>query len=146
MALRIEDYAMIGDCETAGLVGRDGSIDWLCWPRFDSAACFAAVPSGSTRACCYYHLWGSFQPPIPASVERFRAIEQRLLINDEFVLRYETEDTVDGLSPGEGAFLICSFWLVDTYYKVVIRKPGGCSIVCFRAAMTLVCWLRNSIP
>jgi GH15 family glucan-1,4-alpha-glucosidase len=43
MALHIEDYGLLGDTQTAALVGKDGSIDWLCMPRFDSGACFAAL-------------------------------------------------------------------------------------------------------
>ena len=43
MSAPIESYGMIGDCETAALVGKNGSVDWLCWPRFDSDACFAAL-------------------------------------------------------------------------------------------------------
>ncbi|HUO13194.1 MAG TPA: trehalase-like domain-containing protein, partial [Caulobacteraceae bacterium] len=48
---RIEDYGLIGDCHTAALVDRQGSIDWLCWPRFDSDACFAALVGDPGNGC-----------------------------------------------------------------------------------------------
>jgi GH15 family glucan-1,4-alpha-glucosidase len=51
MSSRIEDYALIGDCEAAALVARNGSIDWLCWPRFDSDACFAALLGTEEHGC-----------------------------------------------------------------------------------------------
>jgi len=51
MPAHIEDYALIGNCETAALIARDGSIDWSCWPRFDSAACFAALLGTPENGC-----------------------------------------------------------------------------------------------
>ena len=60
-------------------------------------------------------LVGFLPPDDPRVRGTLQAIEQRLLIDGEFVLRYETENPGDGLPPGEGAFLACSFWLVDNY-------------------------------
>ena len=81
MAARIEDYAIIGDCRTAALVSRDGSIDWFCCPRFDSEACFAAL-LGSNE-----HGRWSISPQGPARItRRYRA--STLVLETHF----ETDD------------------------------------------------------
>jgi GH15 family glucan-1,4-alpha-glucosidase len=64
MAGLIEDYALIGNCETAALVGRDGAIDWLCLPRFDSSACFAALLGDESNG-----RW-KIAPAAPAKISR----------------------------------------------------------------------------
>jgi GH15 family glucan-1,4-alpha-glucosidase len=185
----IEDYALIGDCETAALVSREGSIDWLCFPRFDSPACFAALlgapehgrwllaPAGPVQRVRRRYRPGTLvletefetadgrvmvvdcMPPrtrapdvvrlvqgrggrvrmriarfyggqfldasllmmplvgfLPANDPRMlgtvAAIQEHLSV-DGFVARYASHPHVDGLPPGEGAFLPCSFWLAD---------------------------------
>jgi GH15 family glucan-1,4-alpha-glucosidase len=82
MPSRIEDYALIGDCETAALVAKDGSIDWLCWPRFDSGACFAALLGTPDNG-----RW-SIAPAVPAKKITRRYRPQTLILETEF----ETED------------------------------------------------------
>jgi GH15 family glucan-1,4-alpha-glucosidase len=83
MPSRIEDYALIGNCRCAALVGRDGSIDWLAMPRFDSGACFAAL-LGESR----HGRW--LLAPVDAAASTIRRYrDDTLILETEF-------DTADG--------------------------------------------------
>ena len=73
----IQDYAIIGDCETAALVAKNGSIDWLCWPRFDSGACFAALLGDAENG-----RW-KIAPSAPTQVRR-RYRQGTLILETEF--------------------------------------------------------------
>src|SRR6516162_3589041 len=108
MALRIEDYAMIGDCETAALVGRDGSIDWLCWPRFDSAACFAALLGTADNG---RWLIAPKQPPLAVS-RHYRA--GTLVLETEFQTGTGRAAIIDFMPLAESADLV----------RIVIGRSG----------------------
>ena len=97
MPLAIEDYALIGDCETAALVGRDGSIDWLCWPRFDSGACFAALLGGPEHG-----RWLLAPVEAPAAVVR-RYRPGTLVLETEFRCASGTVALVDFMPIRDGA-------------------------------------------
>src|SRR5206468_841403 len=95
---RIEDYALIGDCHTAALVGKDGSIDWLCFPRFDSPACFAALLGNAEHG-----RW-LLAPAEPVKSVRRRYRPGTLVLETEF----ETESggavrVIDFMPPRDGA-------------------------------------------
>jgi GH15 family glucan-1,4-alpha-glucosidase len=100
MALRIEDYALIGDCKTAALVGRDGSIDWLCWPRFDSAACFAALLGTAENG---RWLIAPKQPPV-AVTRRYRP--GTLILETEFQTETGQAVITDFMAFGDGSHLL----------------------------------------
>ncbi|GAC1355506.1 MAG: glycoside hydrolase family 15 protein [Acidobacteriaceae bacterium] len=92
---RIEDYALIGDCETAALVSRDGSIDWLCWPTFSSGACFAALLGTSDHG-----FWKIAPSGAITSVSR-RYRPQTLIIDTTYVTA-EGEVVVTDFMPPRG--------------------------------------------
>ncbi len=94
---RIEDYALIGDGETAALVSRAGSIDWLCWPRFDSAACFAAL-LGDTRN----GRWVIAPDAPPTRITR-RYLDDTLVLETTFETATGTAVMVDFMPPRASA-------------------------------------------
>jgi GH15 family glucan-1,4-alpha-glucosidase len=109
---RIEDYAMIGDCRTAALVSRDGSIDWFCCPRFDSDACFAAL-LGSRE-----HGRWSIAPRAEASVTR-RYRPNTLVLETHFETEEGAATLIDFMPPGDRYSTIMRL-LVGTRGKVTM--------------------------
>src|SRR5437773_2918196 len=96
MSSRIEDYALIGDCETAALVARDGSIDWLCWPRFDSAACFAALLGTSENG-----RW-QIAPVNPSARTSRHYCDGTLILETKFEMAEGEATLIDFMPPRDG--------------------------------------------
>ena len=105
MAERIEDYAIIGDCETVALVNRRGSIDWLCWPHFASPACFAALVG--TEENGHWSL-----APKDAKLGTRRYLEHTLVLET----RFETE---------EGCVLLLDFMPIRGRNSDLVRIVRG---------------------
>ncbi|MBN1208268.1 MAG: glycoside hydrolase family 15 protein [Myxococcaceae bacterium] len=93
MALPLEAYALIGDTYSAALVGKDGSIDWLCWPRFDSDACFAAL-LGDER-----HGRWRIAPTVPILSVRRRYVPGTLVLETDFETAEGTVRLIDFMPP-----------------------------------------------
>lgn len=128
MPSKIEDYALIGDCHTAALVGRDGSIDWLCWPRFDSSACFAALLGTADNG-----RWQIAPAAEPVSV-------RRAYRKDTLVLETEFETP-------EGTVVLIDFMpLRDNTADLVRLVQGKRGAVPMRMHMTLRFDYGLSIP
>src|SRR5712672_2147492 len=100
MASRIEDYALIGDCGSAALVGKDGSIDWLCWPRFDSAACFTALLGTPENG-----RW-LIAPTQPSLAVRRHYRAGTLVLETEFQTETGQSAIIDFMPPSGGADLV----------------------------------------
>ena len=97
MASRIEDYALIGDCQTAALVARNGSIDWLCLPRFDSGACFAALLGSSDNGRWLL----TAEDPAARSSRRYR--DDTLILETSIETAGGAATIIDFMPPGREA-------------------------------------------
>jgi GH15 family glucan-1,4-alpha-glucosidase len=93
MALRIEDYAFLSDRQTCALVGNDGSIDWLCLPRFDSAACFCALLGDEENG-----RWKIAPEHAPSKVTR-RYVQDTLVLETDFETETGAVRVIDFMPP-----------------------------------------------
>jgi GH15 family glucan-1,4-alpha-glucosidase len=96
LSLPLEDYALIGDCHTAALVSKLGSIDWLCFPHFDSGACFAALLGTSDNG------YWTISPAVPIKKIQRRYRPDSLVLETEFQTDSGTVVLVDCMTPRNG--------------------------------------------
>src|ERR1044071_1725567 len=120
---KIEDYALIGDCLTAALVGRNGSIDWLCWPCFDSDACFAALLGTADNG-----RW-LIAPAEPARVVR-RYRPHTLILETRFETASGTAVLIDFMPPRGAAsdlirIVLCERGVIRMRTELVLRFGYG---------------------
>jgi GH15 family glucan-1,4-alpha-glucosidase len=136
VASRIEDYALIGDCQTAALVGRDGSIDWLCLPRFDSGACFAALlgspdngrwklaPTGEVKTARRRYVGNTL-----VLESEFETAEGVVAVTDFMPVREVTPDLVRIVEGRRGAVPVRSELVIRFDYGSVVpwvqKNDGG---------------------
>jgi GH15 family glucan-1,4-alpha-glucosidase len=127
MTVSIADYALIGDCETAALVSRGGSIDWLCWPRFDSDACFAALlgtpDNGRWRIAPKaekFHAGRKYRPGTLILETRFETDDGAVTLVDLMPLRNNTSDIVRLVVGESGRVTMCM--------ELILRFGHGCIV------------------
>jgi GH15 family glucan-1,4-alpha-glucosidase len=128
MPSKIEDYAILGDCETSALVARDGSVDWLCWPRFDSGACFAALLGGPENG-----RW--IIAPCDANARTTRRYRANTLILETDIETAEGEVTLIEFMPPRGK--------ASDLVRIVLGKRGK---VTMRTELIIRFGYGNSIP
>src|SRR5579883_799360 len=127
MTARIEDYAMIGDCRTAALICRNGSIDWFCVPRFDSAACFAALLGTPENG-----RW-LIEPAAKNFQRSRRYVGDSLILETIFKTRTGTVRLLDFMPPGTPDCAIvriaeCIRGQVDMRTELALRFDYGVTI------------------
>ena len=127
MTLRIEDYALIGDLGSAALVGRDGSIDWLCWPRFDSDACFAALLGTPNNG---RWLIGCNDPNVRIT-RRYRP--NTLILETRFETDSGTALLTDFMPPRQGdshlmRMLTCERGHIELHGELILRFGYGATV------------------
>ena len=102
MYCKIEDYGLIGDCQTAALVARDGSVDWLCWPAFDSDACLAAILGTAKNGRWRIAPAGNFSKPSR------RYWDNTLILETQFETVDGTVAPIDFMPPrGKASDIVC---------------------------------------